>query len=56
MVHYVRDLMSGNLISVAEADGQPLLHGFWSESVMVREQDEREILMRWLRIDSEKQT
>lgn len=28
VVHYVRDLMSGNLIT-AEADGQPLLHGFW---------------------------
>lgn len=55
MVHYVRDLMSGNLIT-AEADGQPLLHGCWFESVMMREQDGHEILMRWLKIDSEKQT
>jgi len=46
--------MSGNLISAAEADGQPLLHRLWSESDMEREQDGCKVLISWLRINSGK--
>jgi len=46
--------MSGNLISAAEADRQPLLHGLRSESDMERKQDGCKVLISWLRINSGK--